>query len=222
MNYTRELESLELLFSKNGYNGDLKSESKVGGYLGSVPVLISAPHSVNHYREGKLKYADMYTGALVMLIQKLTGCYCIFSTGVCEEDPNFILGGSYKNLLENVVKYHNIKYVIDIHGASESRDFDIDLGTLKGQSIDSTIVSDVVNVFKENSILNVKVDDKFPALNPATITSFCCKELGISSVQMEIHKSFRTLSETGNITKLVSSLSSVVKYLSEDSLVESR
>lgn len=213
MNYAEQLEKHELLFSQNYYNGDLTSESKVGGYLGSVPLLISAPHSVNQYRDNMIKGADMYTGALALLLQKLTGCYCIFSTASSEEDPNYVLGGNYKNLLENVVKYHDIQYVIDLHGASESRDFDIDLGTLKGESIDEGTVSDFLYIFEKNNMTNVKVDDTFPALNPTTITSYSHKELGVQSVQMEIHRSYRLPENENKVKRLVNSLKDITTLL---------
>jgi hypothetical protein len=58
-----------------------------------------------------------------------------YSNSFSKEDPNYILGGEYKAALGTIVKEHQIKFVIDLHGASKDREFDMDLGTLHGTSI---------------------------------------------------------------------------------------
>lgn len=108
---------------------------------------MSAPHAINHYRENAVKPADMYTGSLALLLQKLTGCHCIYSNSFSKEDPNYILGGEYKAALGTIVKEHQIKFVIDLHGASKDREFDMDLGTLHGTSIQANNINEVVRIF---------------------------------------------------------------------------
>ena len=68
----------EKKFSCRKYNGRGKKEFKIKE--GNIPVMISAPHSINQFREGQLKYADMYTGGIALFLHEITGCHVIFSS----------------------------------------------------------------------------------------------------------------------------------------------
>ena len=59
------LEQIEKEFSANMYDGAINSSSCFEIKQGLGNVMLSAPHSVNHLRNGKVKYADMHTGTIV-------------------------------------------------------------------------------------------------------------------------------------------------------------
>lgn len=185
------IEQYELQFSNNNYFGDIGVDPSYSIVEGSLPVLVSAPHAINHFREHAVKPADMYTGSLALLLQKLTNCYCIYSNSFSKEDPNYILGGEYKAALRALVKEHRIQFVIDLHGASKLREFDIDLGTLYGTSIRENNLNDVIGIFNNNGITNVRQNHTFSASHPGTITSYCAKELLVQSIQIEINRNYR-------------------------------
>ena len=46
----------------NNYDGDWSNLFKI--HRGAVPIMISAPHAVNHFSRGKMKYAEMFTGGI--------------------------------------------------------------------------------------------------------------------------------------------------------------
>lgn len=208
-----QLEQLEAMFSKNNYYGESFEGDFYQVLQGKSRVLISAPHSVNHTRENKIKLADMYTGSLARLLHYSTGCNCIFSTGTSFEDPNYTLGGKYKNALKNLVHDNNVKFVVDLHGAAIDREFDIDLGTIYGQTMDKEHIKKIKEIFNVNDILEVKENFNFSANHLGTITSYTHNQISIQSIQVEINRKFRSLSESQNILKLFNSLVQIVHYL---------
>lgn len=160
-----------------------------------------------------MKPADMYTGALALLLQELTQCHCIYSHSFSKEDPNYILGGDYKATLGRFVKEHNIKVVIDLHGASKLREFDIDLGTLYGTSIHQDSLNQIVQIFNNNGIAKVLQDHTFSASHPGTITSYSNKELFVQSVQVEINRTYRNPDMSHLFKNTIHSLKQIINVL---------
>ena len=78
MEMATQIEKLDRKFSRNEYNGTGSRHFVIR--KGRIPVMISAPHAVNHFREGKIKYADMLTGGIAEYLQEQTGCHLICAT----------------------------------------------------------------------------------------------------------------------------------------------
>jgi hypothetical protein len=207
------IEKYELQFSNNNYFGDIGVEPSYSIVEGTLPVLVSAPHAINHYREHAVKPADMYTGSLALMLQKLTNCHCIYSNSFSKEDPNYILGGEYKAALGTIVKDHQINFVIDLHGAAKDREFDIDLGTLHGTSIQENNINELVRIFFNNGITNVHQDHTFSASHPGTITSYSAKELLVQGIQIEINRNYRNPKSFDLFQKTIHSLEQIINRL---------
>lgn len=155
----------------------------------------------------------MYTGSLALLLQKLTNCYCIYSTSFSKEDPNYILGGEYKTALHTMVKEHRIHFVLDLHGASKDREFDIDLGTLYGTSIEDKHLNNIITIFNNNGIARVEHNHTFSASHPGTVTSYAAKELLVQSIQIEINRKYRDPGAFDLFQKTIHSLEQIIKLL---------
>ena len=102
---------------------------------GTVPVLISVPHAVPHMRDGRQKSDEVNTDVIGMILQEHAGCHLFVNAGV-EGDPNHDESSIYKDKLAEYVKNHGVAFVIDLHGASASRDFDFELGTAYGRNVE--------------------------------------------------------------------------------------
>ncbi|WP_239431148.1 hypothetical protein [Sporosarcina sp. ACRSL] len=211
-------EIIEGQFSYNEYNGFEHSLVPYDVKLGTKPVLISAPHSVNHMRNNNVKKADLYTGAIASLVQLTTNCLCITSNRISEEDPNYTIDGRYKDAIKEICDQNDIRLVIDLHGAAISREFDIDLGTMHGTSIDETSVTFMKNRFNENKIKDIRLDDTFPASHPGTITHFTSQSLNIDAIQMEVNYRYRNPNNTTEFSALLQSLIDIVEHFGKDSL----
>lgn len=120
---------LEADFANNEYFGtNVWTEEKYRVLSGKIPVLLSAPHSVNQLRGDDVRPAEKYTGALARYLSNLTDSYAIFQL-FTHADPNNDENHNYKNAVINIVETYNIKLLIDIHSTSFKDDSDIDVVT---------------------------------------------------------------------------------------------
>lgn len=178
-------------FKENSYSGLIDEEEAFKTIEGSIPVLVSAPHSTSQIREGSEKVADTYTGSIALLLNELTDVYVIYSNKRTNQDPNYIIGGAYKEEMERLIETHDIHYVLDLHGAARSRSFDVDLGTDYGNSINEETLALINDHFNENNILDVRENDTFAASSDGTITNYTYKNTDAEAVQLELHKRLR-------------------------------
>ena len=94
-------------------------------------IMISAPHSVKHLRNGEILPQDLLTWWLALYLWKRQNLPVIYSTSYKVWDPNFDENhnSEYKQAFAKYIKENNIKFLIDLHGCWSYRDFVIELGT---------------------------------------------------------------------------------------------
>lgn len=105
MHGKRIQKKLEEEFSRNNY---YHSGNGFKFLLGTTPVILSAPHSVRHFREGKMKAHDFYTGSIVKKLHSLTSCHVVYSITCETTDPNYDLESKYKSELLKYIKENSI------------------------------------------------------------------------------------------------------------------
>ncbi|MCE7792380.1 hypothetical protein K8O68_08110 [Salipaludibacillus sp. CUR1] len=184
--------SYEKSFSQNDYKGAVGADNQVAFIEGSgeVNVLISAPHTTRHVRESEVKPAEIYTGALTYLIQEYTGAHIIFNTHK-GEDANYILGGEYKEKIGEIIEEHEIDLVIDLHGSSQDRPFDVDIGTDGGDTVREEWLQQLYTILNHHGIERVYENHTFSANHPGTVTHHTWNEYGTEAMQLEINYDFR-------------------------------
>ena len=129
---------------------------------GSIPILFTAPHTMKQKRvDGSIKLNEPYTKAIALYLNKhfdVNAMIKIKDTGL---DPNRDNKDEFKTSLINFIKVNNIKLVIDLHGSSKDKDFDIEFGTLNNLSADYSTIKELEESFKENNINNIKHNNPF-------------------------------------------------------------
>jgi len=177
------------------------SPKKVDPFLvmdGTAPLLVSAPHAVRTLREGTIKASDEFTGSYAFLLHREAGCHVIATKKLYGGDPNWDAPCIYKDRVREIVERHSIRLVLDLHGAARERPFDVDLGTMHGESLlGNQLVRDlIVDVFHAEGIDGV-TENRFAAAKQQTVTRFCAEELHIPAVQFEINHRFRAPNRNG-------------------------
>lgn len=128
-----------------------------------APVLISAPHGARTFRNNKEQVwheEDEYTAGMALLLGEL--CLIPVIATNCRNDsydPNYTpdVSVSYKQALGSLIQQHNVRFVIDLHGAalySEKMDpkQTIDLGVRQnGKDIEPSM--EMAHVEKLESLL---------------------------------------------------------------------
>lgn len=225
-----KIKKYELLFSGNNYNGcgDVPFIIEEG----EIPVMISASHSINHFREGKSKLADKYTGGICRYLHEKTGCHAMYSSMYTECDPNYDLPEKniYQQALKDYLLNKDVFVLLDLHGAAFSREFAIELGTapqhfsndlynssedpslLEYQFIDDVII-DVFNdlfISLENNKKTIWKNKLFDAGGQNTVTKYISSDTHTACIQIEINGLYRNPDNTYEFCALIEGLLRII------------
>ncbi len=226
MEAATQIEKLDQKFSANEYNGTGSRQFMI--QKGRIPVMISAPHAVNHFREGKIKYADMLTGGIAEYLREQTGCHLICATHYEEADGNFDPAETcnYKKELAEYVKKNRIRVLIDLHGIKAGGEIAAELGT--GGEGDPSLgkygfLVEFVKITLETFLKDYLAEDHkeivknihFAAKNPNTVTHFISQQTGIPCFQLEINREYRDVRSPERLEALVQGLQNIIESLAD-------
>lgn len=218
----KKIAQYEKEFAKRNYNGGGKQNFIIRP--GKIPIMISAPHAINHFREEGEKRAEKYTGGIARYLQKATQCHLIYSARYAKADPNYEEKGEYKLALGKYVRDHGIKVLIDLHGCREEWGVMADLGTmdignssLKGYSF----VGDLLKYSLEYRLSGLMDQGKeyvtnnkyFSAGNTNTITRYISQNTDTACIQLEIGYQCRDVEREDFMENMVMALSDAITML---------
>lgn len=176
--------------------------------IGKVPVILTAVHTMVQQKSDGIKYNEPFTKAIAEYVSnKVDSSYYIKlkDTGI---DSNSLVIDEFKNELLKIIKENNIKLLIDLHGASKDRNFDVEFGTLNNLSVDYTAVKELEDAFNENGIKNVEYNNPFKG---GGITRYIYGETDIDIIQIEINKKFRNVDNIDETHKICDALIDFIK-----------
>lgn len=177
--------------------------------IGNIPVILTAVHTMNQMREdGSIKCSEPFTKAIVKYISKelnTSSFIKLIDTGV---DSNSVVLDDFKEILLKTIKENNIKLLIDIHGAKEERDFDVEFGTLNNLSADFSTIKELEDAFRENGINNIEHNNPFKG---GGITQYIYGNTNIDIIQIEINKKYRDIDNIEELEKVCNSLIDFIK-----------
>lgn len=226
---------LERRFSCHNYNGGGKKSIILKA--GTIPIMISAPHSVNHLRNGKIKWADKMTGGLALFLHEATGCHVICSGRYSGSDPNYDTNDNgendYQTMLTEYVKVNQIAVLIDLHGAAKSREYAVEMGTAPSRDMAGNIIgdeylslhgshfiADLIEYSFNFALKGVTSANKdiiknklFDAGKQNTVTRFVSQHTGCRCIQIEINGNFRDPDLQDWMGRLAIGLTNIVRTL---------
>ncbi len=165
---------------------------------GQRRVLISAPHATRHLRDRAWKREDEYTAAIAHWLHDHAGAYALYPTHRIAPDPHDDGdSGAYKEALQALVEAHDIRLVLDLHGARGDRDFGLALGTILGASC-TPYERAIITVFEALGFrregapssldrLAVNLSRYAGGTHRPTVTRFVWQQLGVAAMQIEIN-----------------------------------
>ncbi|MBQ7934605.1 MAG: N-formylglutamate amidohydrolase [Lachnospiraceae bacterium] len=154
---------------------------------GNSKVMVSAPHAVEHTREGKIRYPEPETAQLAKQLHERLDCPIIYKTANAEDDANYDEKCSYKEALAAYVREHDIRFLIDLHQMAGFRKEQICIGTGYGRNLTEDFDLEACRTpFKERG-LEVSIDSPFAASYPYTVAAYIHRECGIPCLQIEIN-----------------------------------
>ena len=163
---------------------------------GMRPVLVSAPHSARHWRGTRWKREEEYTAALAHWLHDRLGVHALYASHRLTPDPHDDAdAGAYKRLAAEIVARHDIRLVLDLHGARGIRDFALAVGTIYGQTCtpyEALIVAALGEIGLRAEPCAPSLDRL--AINPGryaggshrpTVTRYLWQTTGVAAMQLE-------------------------------------
>lgn len=176
---------------------------------GSIPILFTAPHTMEQVStDGVKKLSEPYTKAIALYLNKYFDVNTMVKINDTGSDSNKDNRDEFKRELIRFVKDNNIRLVIDLHGSSIDRDFDVEFGTMNNLSADYSTIKELSEAFTENGITNVKYNDPFKG---GAITQYLYGIQDVDVIQIEINRRFRDYNNLDNINKLCNCFEKFIK-----------
>jgi hypothetical protein len=169
---------------------------------GRVTVLLSAPHAAAHCRNGRLKEEDEYTAALARFVGEQTGAHVLYVRRQLDHDPNYDRRSPYKELLGEIIRNTSVRFVLDLHGASDQHDFGIELGTIRRQSCKDQLELILAALAEQGftpdgqGLGRLELDGHFTGgggVYQETVTRYVWETLKIPAAQMELNSRLRVV-----------------------------
>ena len=226
---------LETMFSDNHYNGNGQTAFFIKE--GRIPIMVSAPHAVNQFREGQVKWADKYTGGIAGYLHEVTGCHLICSSMFTKSDPNYDPPeeNRYQDALEDYVKDHKIAVLLDLHGATKKREYAVEIGTAPEEDPQTGVVcetdpslrghqfiADLITDLFEKNLAKCSTDRRsvwknriFDAGSQNTVTKYISQNTSTACVQLEINGIYRDPENEQEFMAMVGSLKTLIEILAE-------
>ena len=157
-------------------------------HQGSRPVIITAPHATRPMREEKRRFSDGGgTAALALAISKLTNASSIYMVFEGPSDPNYYDENEFKAQLKELVETTSPVLILDIHGSHPHRSYDVDIGTMSGQSLltKTEFQTKLIERLDDEGLDSVSIN-RFGASKNETVTKFA-SGLGVPAMQLEIN-----------------------------------
>lgn len=194
---------------------------------GTIPVLISAPHTrpiAMTSRDGGsiTKPAELRVARLLRRVCRKTGAWGIYMGGAGRvedwEDSTF---RAYKRVLRSLVQEHGIALFIDLHGFMEARpfaiDYDFKISKRKPYDKETVLLEHIILKHLTSHDMGSPISKTFfsrqNGIARKTLTYFARRTFDIPAVQFEINKTVREDPEL--FRKLSKALYNIVKEWEE-------
>jgi N-formylglutamate amidohydrolase len=158
--------------------------------------------------DGTTKLKEPYTKAIALYLNKYCNAYAIVKNNDTGIDSNKNNYDDYNVELRRLIKDNNIKLVIDLHGASKDREFDVEFGTLNNLSADYSTIRELEEAFIKNGINNINHNDPFKG---GAITQGIYALNDVDVIQIEINAKYRDHNNIEELEKLIESLQNFIK-----------
>ena len=194
MTFKEEIDKLE----------NSKTESTYLVKKGTVPIILTAAHTMKQRKkDGTIKLNEPFTKAIAKYVSNKTDCSYLIKQKATKIDSNWEELDDFKLLLERFIHEHGVKLLIDIHGASSKREFDVELGTLNNLSVRQSTIRNLRNSFFEYGIYEVVLNEPFKG---GGITKYIFGKTEIDVIQIEINGKYRNINDAENMERLCNAL----------------
>ena len=126
-----------------------------------------------------------------------------------QDDASYdIENNTYKEKVLELIDKNDIKVFLDIHGAKDTDEFDIDIGTDGKRNLNgkTQILEKLIENLKEKGITKIGIDKKFKACTMHTLTKKIASCTDVACMQIEITKTYRDLEQIEKMQKVINAI----------------
>ena len=157
---------------------------------GKSKIMLSCPHTVPHYRNGKIKHDEPNTLIVAHYLHKIYDVPYIYKINSNEEDANFDKKSNYKSILCDYIIKNGVNLLIDLHEMKPSRKEIINIGTKKFKNIKNiNILNSFIRVFSSEKLGLISIDEPFAASGNYRVSTYIHKKTKINCLQIELNSS---------------------------------
>ncbi|MCL1854256.1 MAG: hypothetical protein FWF86_00860 [Clostridia bacterium] len=156
---------------------------------GKGKVFLSAPHATAQTRNGAVKSAERYTGALCFMLHEQLNCPVIYKSRHLLDDANHDPVSDYRDAVCDYIHKNDIACLLDLHQLSPARPMALCICTGKQRNLcgRTDMVGVIKQCFLDHGISRITVDDPFDGGSPHTVSSTVAVRRGIPAVQLELN-----------------------------------
>jgi hypothetical protein len=158
----------------------------IGGHL---PVLALAPHATAYWREAEFQEADSFTGSMVALLNRMSGCHSLLANYCCVADPCWYVQTPMRRAFADVTKAGQIALVVMLLGSSWHEAPGLQLFC---DGPNRLVCEDYVSrlKLKLGSLESVTTEGSGDH-HVRPLMRFAAEELGVSIMAVRLHKRYR-------------------------------
>ena len=157
-----------------------------------TPIIVSAPHAVEHIRDGNKKFAEADTAALVFfLVQELKCAGIVNIDG--QYDPNFDEDKPYCDVMEEIISNFNLISCLDIHESSPKCSYSFAIGTGYGANVndDANIAPALQDICERLDVHDAVIDmHPYASAGKNRVATTINRRCGIPAIQLETNSGF--------------------------------
>lgn len=157
-------------------------------FKGTKRVLFTAPHAVEHEREGETRFSEPETGILVEKFWRDEGYFGLVKNDRDKSDPNFDEVSAFRDKAVSIVEENHIMVGIDFHQLSCKRSTDVIIGTGHGKNIQfNKLLLETLCESLEAENIKFVVDELFAAAGKFRVSTDVAKRARIPYFQFEMN-----------------------------------
>nr|WP_232541488.1 N-formylglutamate amidohydrolase [Nocardia bovistercoris] len=155
---------------------------------GSTGLLVTAPHSLHHFRHGRKKPADRYTGSYAELLHAALDATAVIPTGPIGRWENWEdRDDPFRHALDRLSTPSTL--VVDLHGMSDRHGVDVCLGLGPAPTAASEELAH--RLAEELHPYQVSINTPFAATPHYTVTAYVQTRTPADAIQIEMAANIR-------------------------------
>jgi hypothetical protein len=175
-------DELEAKYRANKYDG-MAAPDAILHSPGASHLILTAPHSLNHFRGERFKLADRWTGGLCQILGSSLRVTTLIPIGrISSWDTWESRNDAFKVTLDKAVTSGSL--VVDLHGMSDTYGIDVCIGT--GHDPRSLTKQAATMLAQELPNYRVSMNDPFTATPSFAVVSYVQGRLNANALQLEI------------------------------------